>query len=235
MKKTLYILLIILTICTGCVKENKNEKGLKIQKEIIKEKNVKEEKNSYKDLNNTPIGIYKLSGNKLIKLHTINTKLEVEGIIDTFQIFPSNEAEITLNNTFATSFYNEWTNFKNINNNLKIGFNIKFKLKNGENISYNIYNPDNTFDKWEYLMNYLYDDYANQNKSFYSHIESNKMNDNTLFTAFKMQMSYSCFDIDSKIQFSVFTYDGNDDFKDNEYRGNSIYTINICIDGISCN
>lgn len=235
MKKTLYILLIILTICTGCVKENKNEKGLKTQKEIIKEKNVKEEKNSYKDLNNTPIGIYKLSGNKLIKLHTINTKLEVEGIIDTFQIFPSNEAEITLNNTFATSFYNEWTNFKNINNNLKIGFNIKFKLKNGENISYNIYSPDNTFDKWEYLMNYLYDDYANQNKSFYSHIESNKMNDNTLFTAFKMQMSYSCFNIDSKIQFSVFTYDGNDDFKDNEYRGNSIYTINICIDGISCN
>lgn len=235
MKKTLYILLIILTICTGCVKENKNEKGLKTQKEIIKEKNVKEEKNSYKDLNNTPIGIYKLSGNKLIKLHTINTKLEVEGIIDTFQIFPSNEEEITRNNTFATSFYNEWTNFKNINNNLKIGFNIKFKLKNGENISYNIYSPDNTFDKWEYLMNYLYDDYANQNKSFYSHIESNKMNDNTLFTAFKMQMSYSCFDIDSKIQFSVFTYDGNDDFKDNEYRGNSIYTINICIDGISCN
>lgn len=50
-----------------------------------------------------------------------------------------------------------------------------------------------------------------------------------------MQMSYSCFDIDSKIQFSVFTYDDNDDFKDNEYRGNSIYTINICIDGISCN
>ena len=235
MKKTLYILLIILTICTGCVKENKNEKGLKTQKEIIKEKNVKEEKNSYKDLNNTPIGIYKLSGNKLIKLHTINTKLEVEGIIDTFQIFPSNEEEITLNNTFATSFYNEWTNFKNINNNLKIGFNIKFKLKNGENISYNIYSPVNTFDKWEYLMNYLYDDYANQNKSFYSHIESNKMNDNTLFTAFKMQMSYSCFNIDSKIQFSVFTYDGNDDFKDNEYRGNSIYTINICIDGISCN
>lgn len=235
MKKTLYILLIILTICTGCVKENKNEKGLKTQKEIIKEKNVKEEKNSYKDLNNTPIGIYKLSGNKLIKLHTINTKLEVEGIIDTFQIFPSNEEEITLNNTFATLFYNEWTNLKNINNNLKIGFNIKFKLKNGENISYNIYSPDNTFDKWEYLMNYLYDDYANQNKSFYSHIESNKMNDNTLFTAFKMQMSYSCFDIDSKIQFSVFTYDDNDDFKDNEYRGNSIYTINICIDGISCN
>ena len=84
-------------------------------------------------------------------------------------------------------------------------------------------------------MNYLYDDYANQNKSFYSHIENNKMNDNTLFTAFKMQMSYSWFDIDSKIQFSVFTYDDNDDFKDNEYRGNSIYTINICIDGISCN
>ena len=63
MKKTLYILLIILTICTGCVKENKNEKELKTQKEIIKEKNVKEEKNSYKDLNNTPIGIYKLEIN----------------------------------------------------------------------------------------------------------------------------------------------------------------------------
>ena len=104
-----------------------------------------------------------------------------------------------------------------------------------ETTVYQLMIGDNTFDEWEYLMNYLYGDYANQNKSFYSHIESNKMNDNTLFTAFKMQMSYSCFDIDSKIQFSVFTYDDNDDFKDNEYRGNSIYTINICIDGISCN
>ena len=34
--------------------------------------------------------------------------------------------------------------------------------------------------------------------------------------------------INSNVEFSVFTYDSEDDFVDNKYRGNSIYTINIC-------
>ena len=69
-------------------------------------------------------------------------------------------------------------------------------------------------------MNYLYDDYANKDKSFYSHIESKDYNSNTLFTSIKIQSAYKCKEI-KEIILTVFTYDTDDDFINNEYRGNS--------------
>ena len=89
--------------------------------------------------------------------------------------------------------------------------------------------------RWEHLMNYLYDDYANKGKGFYSHIENNEYNENTLFTAIKIQSSYQVDEIDSKILLTVFTYDTEDDFDESgEYRGNSSYTMTICLEGREC-
>ena len=229
--KLLTILLAAFLLITGC---NKNEE-IKQNEEITKEKEETKELKEvevkapeYIDNNTTPISFYSLQGNKLIKLTEISKRLNVEEDIGIFQIYPSNENEIILNNTFAESFYNEWQKYYQNNNNIKIGFNIKFKLAN-EDVSYNIFSPENTFDKWQYLMNYLYDDYANRTKGFYSHIEQNEYNDSTLFTALKIQSSYQCSEIISPIQVTVFTYDTEDDFENNEYRGNSHseFTINI--------
>ena len=219
MKKVLTIILIALIIITGCGKKEKEVKEIKHEKET---KEVVE--NTYKDTNNTPIGIYKLEGNKLIRLDNITKELKVEEDIDTFQIYFSNDKEINLNKSFSDSYYEEYNKYK-----VKVGFNISFKLKNGMDITYNILTPNNTFDKWEYLMTYLYDDFANKGKSFYSHIENEEYNDSTLFTAIKLQSSYKCKDIDSKINLKVFTYDDDDDLVDNNYRGNSYFvtTINI--------
>ena len=219
MKKILFTLLIILLLC-GCGKE----------KEVIKKKEVKEDKtigvqDTYKDLNNTPIGIYKLNGNTLTKLTEDNYNLVSMEDIGVFQIFPSNENTITVN-SFGKDFYNSWINY-NTNNNLKIGFNIKYELNNGEKLSYNVLSPSNNFDHCEYLMNYLYDDYINSGKGFYSHIEDKDMNENTLFTSIKLQSSGQINDIKDKIELTVFTYDSEDDFQDNEYRGNSKYTYTI--------
>ena len=217
MKKIIISILIILLIC-GCTKETK--------KEVVKEKKKEEPiviEETYKDLNNTPIGIYKLNGNTLNKLTTIDKHLNVEEDIGIFQIYPSNEDVINLNTNFGESFYNEYIKYPNI----KIGFNIKYTTNN-EEVSYNIFSPDNTFDHWEYLMNYLYDDYANRYSSFYSHIESNQVNENTLYTSIKLQASYSCSEI-TNIRLTAFTYDSEDDFLNNEYRGNSKYTLNINI------
>ncbi len=215
MKKYLLVIIICL-LCIGCGKKE----------EVIKEKeDIKEEvvEDSYKDLNNTPIGLYRLSGNKLVKVEKDIKKFKVEEDIGIYQVYFSNDKEINLNKGFADSYYDLYNKY-----NVKVGFNIKFKLKNGEDISYNILNPSQTFDKWEYLMNYLYDDYANKGKSFYSHIEENQYNDSTLFTAIKLQSSYQCDNIDSNIILSVFTYDSEDDFLDGEYRGNSLYSTKIC-------
>lgn len=218
MKKLIIPLLIILLIC-GCTNTKKEEP----KKEIKKEEPVIIEE-TYKDLNNTPIGIYRLNGNTLTKLTSIDKHLNVEEDIGIFQIYPSNEDTINLDTNYGQSFYNEYIKYQNI----KIGFNIKYTLNNNEEISYNIFSPDNTFDHWEYLMNYLYDDYANRYSSFYSHIESNQVNENTLYTSIKLQASYSCSEI-TNIKLTVFTYDSEDDFENNEYRGNSKYTMNINI------
>ena len=219
MKKILLILTLLLFI-TGCTNKT-NNKEIKDFKEVDIEI---QEKDTYKDLNNTPIGIYELRGSTLTKIHDYKTSFIPEVDINIFQIYPSNEENIILDSSFGKSFYNEWIKY----NNIKLGFNIKFSLDTGEEINYNIFNPDDTFKEWEYLLNYLYDDYYNIGKGFYSHLEMKDYNENTLFTSFKMQSSGYVNKINSNIKFSVFTYDSDDDFKDNEYRGNSIYTINIC-------
>ena len=218
--KKLIIFFIIALLITGCLNtENKVDTKKKETK-----KQVVIEKDTYKDLNNTPIGIYQLNGNTLTKLHEYKTNFVPEQDINTFQLYPSNDESVSLNESFGKSFYTEWIKY----NNIKMGFNIKFSLDTGEEINYNILSPNDTFNKWEYLLNYLYDDYINDGKGFYSHLEMSDYNENTLFTSFKMQSSGFVNKISSNIIFSVFTYDSEDDFKDDNYRGNSIYSIKIC-------
>ena len=210
----------MISFLCGCEKQTKKEiKTNKKKKEII------EIKETYKDLNNTPIAIYKLNGNTLTKLTETFEKFIPMEDIGIFQIFPSNEDTIYIN-SFGNDFYNEWIKY-NTNNNLKIGFNIKYKLNSEEIISYNVLSPSNNFDHYEYLMNYLYDDYANKNKSFYSHIEEKDLNENTLYTSIKLQCNSEINSIKEKIELTVFTYDSDDDFLNNEYRGNSKYTYTI--------
>ena len=224
MKKLIVIGIILLTIC-GCTKKEKTKEEPKKQeekKEIIE--------NIYKDENITPIGVYNLQGNTLTKLKTINKTPVIEQDLGVFQIYPSNEDTINLSKAFGPSCYDEWSKYQNV----KLGINIKFSLSNGQNISYNIFSPENTFDQWEYLMNYLYDDYNNYGKSFYSHIEKEEFNNNTLITAIKLQSSYSIDQVNSKITLTVFTYDTEDDFENNEYRGNSSYSMEICLEGREC-
>ncbi|MBR1936856.1 MAG: hypothetical protein IJ842_04095 [Bacilli bacterium] len=218
MKKIIIALFIVIATTSGCKKQEKIKKKVKEEKiEII------EETPKYEDLNNTPIAFYSIKGNSLQKISSINKELVIEDDIGLFQIFPSQEEQIPITN-FAEDYFKQWQVYNQ--NNLKVGFNIKFKI-NDQEISYNILSPSNTMDKWEHLMTYLYDDYANRNKSFYSHIENNEYNENTLFTAIKLQSSYSCSEITSNIYLTVFTYDTEDDFENNEYRGNSKYTITI--------
>ena len=224
MKKILLVLVVLLLFC-GCTKK---EKVIEKAKEEKKEEVI--EKDTYKDENKTPIGFYKVQGNTLTKITKVNVTSVVEQDMGVFQIYPSNEDNLTIDKGFGLAFYDEWNKY----NNIKLGYNIKFSLADGRNISYNIFSPENTFDQWEYLMTYLYDDYNNFGKGFYSHIEKEQFNENTLMTSIKIQSSYSVDQINSKISLTVFTYDSEDDFENNEYRGNSSYTMDICLEGRAC-
>ena len=227
MKKIFLILLSTLLLC-GC--ESIPEES-SIKKEDVP--SVKKEE-VYQDLNNTPIAFYQVNGSTLEKITTITKKLNVEEDIGVFQIYPSNEDSIVLDKGFGYSFYEKWMEYKQVAP-IKIGFNMKFHLRTGEDVSYNMLTPADTFNRWEHFMNYFYDDYANREKSFYSHIENDEYTEDTLFTSLKIQSSYQILEVDSKILVTVFTYDGEDDFDDDgEYRGNSSYTFTICIPGIEC-
>ena len=227
MKKIFILCFIFILFLTGC---DKKEKKLEVPEETL-EPTPTEVVETYKDLNTTPIGIYQLNGNSLTKLTTITKKLVVEEDIGVFQIYPSNEDVVSLNQSFADSYYEKWMSYQPVH----LGFNLKFHLSSGEDVSYNIFYPSDCMNRWEYFMNYLYDDYANRGKGFYSHIESEEYTENTLYTAIKIQSSYQVSEVDSPITLTAFTYDGWDDFDDNmEYRGNSSYSMTICIEGMEC-
>ena len=227
MKKVFILCFIFILFLTGC---DKKEKELEVPEETL-EPTPTEVVETYKDLNTTPIGIYQLNGNSLTKLTTITKKLVVEEDIGVFQIYPSNEDVVSLNRSFADSYYEKWMSYQPVH----LGFNLKFHLSSGEDVSYNIFYPSDCMNRWEYFMNYLYDDYANRGKGFYSHIESEEYTENTLYTAIKIQSSYQVSEVDSPITLTAFTYDGWDDFDDNmEYRGNSSYSMTICIEGMEC-
>ena len=221
MKKRIYLLLFILLLC-GCSKENKKVLPKEEKKEEVP---IIEE---YKDLNDTLISFYQLKGNTLTKISNLSGSYNALDDIGVFQIYPSKEEVITLNSSFASSFYEEYIKYKE-KLNIKIGFSIDFVLDNQEEISYLILTPQNTMDHWEYLMGYLYDDYINQGKGFYSHIEESEYSDTTLFTALKLQCGAYVDKIKSPIHLTVFTYDSEDDFLDGKYRGNSSSTITICL------
>lgn len=222
MKKTIYFLIFILLLC-GCSKVDKK----KLPKDEKKEEIIQKIE-VYKDLNDTPISFYQLNGNTLAKISNISESYNALDDIGIFQIYPSNEEVITLNSSFASDFYDEYIKYRE-RINIKIGFSIDFLLDTGEEISYLILTPQNTMDHWEYLMGYLYDDYINQGKSFYSHIEMADYSDTTLFTALKLQCGAYVDKISSPIHLTVFTYDSEDDFLGNKYRGNSSSTITICL------
>ena len=214
MKKVI-ILIFCLVLFTGCT-TNK----IKKKDEKVKEKKVEEVKEIYKDENDMPISFYE--NNK--KITTKNVAFKVGQDLGVFQVFPSTEDNIEK----WSDFYNEWNKYDS-SNKTKIGYNISYTLKDGKNISHTIVDPSNTMDYEGYIAVFLYDDYNNRDKSWYSHVEEKDYNDNTFLTSIKLYGNGSAKDINSNIVITVFTYDTEDDLDPvtKEYRGNSKATLTL--------
>ena len=220
MKRVLIICLCLL-LCACGSKEN-----VEVEKTSNNKKNTKEVKEVYQDNNNTVVGLYKERGNKLELVTDYSTDISSSKDIDVYQIYFSNERNINLDSVFGMSYYNMLNSLDNPN--IKVGFNIKYSLDNGEIINQTVLNPSQTIQN-EYIFLYLYDDYKNRNTNFYSHIEDSEYDDSTLFTSVKV-FANKVDNLSSDIEFTVFTYDTDDDFEEGNYRGTSKYTINIIND-----
>ena len=214
----LLLVILISIFLVGCKKE---EIKKQTPKKKIKKTQVIE---TYKDNNNMPIGIYQ-DKTKLIKVTNYSAPFYIDKDITVLQIFPSNEDSIVYTNKFGNMFYEKWSS---LTNNNKIGFNLKYSTEKGD-ISHNILTPNETMNYGNYLQIYLYDDYYHRNDSWYSHIENNEYNDQTLYTSIKLTGGVDVDKISSPIKLTVFTYDSSDDFEPTtkEYRGNSKYSVDI--------
>lgn len=209
--KRIICCLLCLILLTGC------ESTKSISKKVVKEEKI-EVKKTYKDDNNMPISFYE--NNK--KITTKKVVFEVGRDLGIFQVFPSNEDSIDNWN----HFYDEWSKY-DTNHNTKIGYNVSFTTNDGKSISYNILSPTYSKEYDSYMMPFLYDDYNNRGKSWYSHVEENSYNENTFLTSIKLFANGDISNINSNINLTVFTYDTEDDFDPitKEYRGNSKATL----------
>ena len=218
MKKIIIIFMCFILCACGSKKNN-------VVKNTNNIKKVEEVKDTYKDDNNTIVGLYLEKGRTLELVTDYSTDIVSGKDIGVYQIYFSNDNIVNLNSKFGEEYYNKFISLDNLEN-IKVGFNIKYSLSNGENINQTITNPSNTITNG-YILNYLYDDYKNRNSNFYSHIEESEYNDDTLFTSIKLYAN-SVDMLISNIELTVFTYDTEDDFDEfGNYRGNSKYTVNI--------
>ena len=218
MKKIKLIILITFLLISGCTKEK--ETIVEDSKETI----VKEEvKDTYIDDNLIKLGIF-LSNNNYHNKEVIEDTYYTNFIngtdIDSFEVFLTDEKVID-GNKFKDTWKKYYDKYEDISR-YKIGYNIGYTLKDGTSNNSTFLEPD-IFRYSEYFYIYFYDD-VNAPNGFYSHLEN--VNDNTLMTSVKLYAVDKIEEVES-ITLTVFTYDNDDFDKDNNYRGNSKYTINI--------
>ena len=176
------------------------------------------EVDDYEDDNPIKISLYDKIGGVRKKI----TEAEYPWVIGTdivvLSAFATEEDEISGGNIKTV-----WTNYWDKNQgytNYHIGYHIKFSTSDGKEVDKNILKPEDAEDFFEYLQIYLYDD-IHQAGGWYSHVEH--MEEGTILTSIKLAPFRGTEKINTPIEVSVFTYKDDNDFKDGNYRGNSIF------------
>ena len=216
--KNITLILTIIFILTGC---NYDKIVAPLPSNDKIDDTIKEP--TYTDNNPIKLGIFLSNNNyynKEVIEDTYYTSLTNGVDIGSFEVFLTDDK--TINGTkFKDTWQKYYDKYEDINK-YKIGYNIGYTLKDGTSYNSTFLEPD-IFRYSKYFYIYFYDD-VNAPNGFYSHLEN--VNDNTLMTSVKL---YAVDEIDEveSITLIAFTYDEDDIDKDNNYRGNSKYTINI--------
>ena len=218
MKKLILLFLIILA--TGCEKEPFEE-----IKDIEEKPTLNESVVTYVDQNPLNIGLYTRSNGKYTLWTEYKTKVTNNKDINTFQIVPSIKSELTYQGRYVDFIEKLWNE---ITIDYKLGIVLEYSLKDNTSIKHVVYDPSNTLKYQDYFQVYLYDAIAHKNDKWYSHITNEEFSEDSFITSFKIAAGKKNDEVIYPIKLSVFTYDTEDDFdENNNYRGKSIYSINI--------
>ena len=213
MKKIILFITIFL-ILTGC--EDRNDNSFK---EINLDETIKT--NTYVD--NNPIKVALYEDDHIIKSY--HTTLKNLKDIAVFNVYYTNKEKLDSTNIKYNyqKYYKEYDNIDNY----KTGFYISFEAE-GKKLEKLVLDPTSEYIFSPYLYIYLYDDINQVPGTFYSHLLEKDMKDNTIISSIKLFLAQEGEKITSPITLTVFTYDSDDDFtEDNHYRGISSYTIKI--------
>ncbi|MDD3187294.1 MAG: hypothetical protein PHD02_02335 [Bacilli bacterium] len=218
--KKIYVFMILLLI-SGCSFINNSECVNKAE-EIIEEEPVIE-KPIYVDDNPITVGIYQNGDMNLLTRFTSAWHTMTD--INVFTVAYTNDPYIG-GYYYQDIWQKYYANYSDIED-YKIGYYIGFYLTDGSYRGEVVLSPDEMEDFCPYLYLYLYDDANQARGSWYSHVNSGEVTDDTLFTSIKLFAGEHIEEVVSPITLSAFTYDDEEDFLDGKYRGNSIYTILI--------
>lgn len=211
--KKIIILITIVVFISGC---NNNSKKIDINLEE-KTKSIIEKEN-YVDDNPIKLGIY--DGKTLVKDY--ETELVSQSDLAVFSVyFTQDEILDSVGSKYNYKKY--YQNYDSIDN-YKIGFYINF-TNDGKFYEANILSPNDMYVFSPFMYIYLYDDVNQEDYTFYSHLTSEDINDDTVYSSIKLYLEQTNIE---NISITAFTYDGEEDFSSSGYyRGNSKYTVNI--------
>lgn len=123
--------------------------------------------------------------------------------IKCYEAIASQEPSIE-NSNFAALWNSYWEPFSNAKN-TKIGYRIIIFLKTGSKLSYDVKKPEDTQQNREYLETYLYDDVHQVPGEWYSHLEPDGVNAETVATSIKLTAGSKVGEIE-KISLTAYLY-----------------------------
>lgn len=210
----------ILTGCNNDLENINNDLENQNNSNILDIEDIPQEE-AYVDDNPITVSLY----DDYNKLSSYSTTLANFKDIGVFNVYFTDVDRLDSSNTKNNyqKYYNEYEDISNY----KTGFYFTFEA-DGNKIEQLVLGPTAQHAMEPYLYIYLYDDVNQAPGTYYSHLEPDDMNENTVVSSIKLFLAQQGSKISSPITMTVFTYDGEDDFDENKlYRGKSSYTITI--------
>lgn len=145
--------------------------------------------------------------------------------IDCFEVIASQDTRLE-GSSFASIWNTAWDGYENTEN-AKIGFVISFAVSGGETVTETILKPSDSADFYDYLEIYLYDDIHQTPGVWYSHLEDQNMDEDTIISSIKLTAGSKIAEV-GDITLTAFVYNGDDCFDENgEYIGQVAYTVTV--------